>query len=115
MGRLGKHHLFFIETPLMPGDLDGCAKLAQATAIPIAAGELLQTRFEFADLMDRGNLHQVQPDVGRVGGSIPEAVRVAKTAHERGKPVVLHCGKRGIGNLSTTRKSQDDVSLGVLE
>ena len=47
MGRLGKHHLFFIETPLMPGDLDGCAKLAQATAIPIAAGELLQTRFEF--------------------------------------------------------------------
>ena len=96
MRRLEKHDLFFVETPLMPDDLDGYAKLAQATGIPIAAGELLQTRFEFAELMDRGNVHVVQPDVGRVGG-ITEAVRVAMLARERGKLVVPHCWRSGIG------------------
>ena len=44
----------------MPDDFDGYAKLVQATAIPIAAGELLQARFEFAEFMDRGNMHVVQ-------------------------------------------------------
>ena len=96
LGKIEKHDLFFIETPLMPDDLDGYAKLSQATGIPIAAGELLQTRFEFAELMDRGNVQVVQPDVGRVGG-ITEAVRVAKMARERGKLVVPHCWKSGIG------------------
>lgn len=101
MLRLERHNLFFLETPLMPDDLDGYAKLAQATGIPIAAGELLQTRFEFAELMDRGNVHVVQPDVGRVGG-ITEAVRVAMMARERGKLVVPHCWRSGIGIAAST-------------
>lgn len=96
MRRLERHNLFFVETPLMPDDLDGHAKLGQATSIPIAAGELLQTRFEFAELMDRGKVHVVQPDVGRVGG-ITEAVRVANMARDRGKLVVPHCWRSGIG------------------
>lgn len=94
--RLEKFNLYFVETPLMPDDIDGYASLSQATAIPIAAGELLQTRFEFAELMDRGAVQVVQPDVGRVGG-ITEAFRVAKMAHERGKMIVPHCWKSGIG------------------
>lgn len=94
--RLEKYDLYFVETPLMPDDIDGYAKLSQATAIPIAAGELLQTRFEFAELMDRGAVQVVQPDVGRVGG-ITEAFRVVKMAHERGRMVVPHCWKSGIG------------------
>ena len=94
--RLEKYNTFFIETPLLPDDIDGYARLAQATAIPIAAGELLQTRFEFAELMDRGAVQVVQPDVGRVGG-ITEAFRVAKMARERGKTIVPHCWKSGIG------------------
>ena len=94
--RLERYDLYFVETPLMPDDFDGYAKLSRATEIPIAAGELLQTRFEFAELMDRGAVHVVQPDVGRVGG-ITEAFRVAKMAHERGKIVVPHCWKSGIG------------------
>ncbi len=94
--RLEKYNPYFIETPLMPDDIDGYARLAQATAIPIAAGELLQTRFEFAELMDRGAVQIVQPDVGRVGG-ITEAFRVAKMAHERGKMIIPHCWKSGIG------------------
>ena len=98
--RLEKYDIFFVETPLPSDDLEGYAKLADATQIRIAAGEWLQTRFEFADLMDRGCVDVVQPDIGRVGG-ITEAVRVVQMALDRGKIVVPHCWKTGIGVAAT--------------
>jgi L-alanine-DL-glutamate epimerase-like enolase superfamily enzyme len=98
---LEKYDLFFVETPLPPDDLEGYARLAEASDIRIAAGELLQTRFEFADLMDRGHIDVVQPDVGRVGG-LTEAMRVVQMAHRRGKIVIPHCWKSGISIAATT-------------
>jgi len=98
--RLEKYNLFFLETPLQPDDLDGYARLAEASEVRIAAGELLQTRFEFAELMDRGQVDVVQPDVGRVGG-ITEALRVVEMARDRGKLVVPHCWRSGIGIAAT--------------
>ena len=100
--RLEPYNLYFIETPLPPDDLAGYAQLRQNTSIPIAAGELLQTRFEFEDLMDRGKLQVVQPDVGRVGG-ITEMVRVIRMAEERGLTVVPHCWNSGIGIAATAQ------------
>lgn len=87
--------LFFIETPLPSDDLDGYARLAAEQPIPIAAGEWLATRFEFRDLMDRGKVRVVQPDVGRVGG-LTEARRVCSMAEERGLKIVPHLWKSGI-------------------
>jgi L-alanine-DL-glutamate epimerase-like enolase superfamily enzyme len=97
---LEKYDIYFVETPLPSDDLEGYAKLSGATQIRIAAGEWLQTRFEFADLMDRGCVDVVQPDIGRVGG-ITEAVRVVQMAEDRGKIVVPHCWKTGIGVAAT--------------
>jgi len=74
----------------------------EASGIFIAAGELLQTRFEFEDLMDRGHVDIVQPDIGRVGG-ITEAMRVVRMAQDRGKPIVPHCWKSGIGIAATVQ------------
>ena len=87
--------LFFIETPLPSDDLEGYACLAAEQPIPIAAGEWLATRFEFLDLMDRGKVKVVQPDVGRVGG-FTEARRVCKMAEERALTIVPHLWKSGI-------------------
>ena len=87
--------LFFIETPLPSDDLAGYARLADEQPIPIAAGEWLSTRFEFVDLMDRGKVAVVQPDVGRVGG-LTEAKRVCSLAAQRGLKVVPHLWKTGI-------------------
>jgi L-alanine-DL-glutamate epimerase-like enolase superfamily enzyme len=61
----------------------------------VAAGEWLATRYEFADLIDRGSVDVVQPDVGRVGG-LTEARRVCAAARERGLRVVPHLWKTGI-------------------
>jgi L-alanine-DL-glutamate epimerase-like enolase superfamily enzyme len=45
--------------------------------------------------MERGRVHVVQPDIGRVGG-LTEAWRVCESARERGKIVVPHIWKTGI-------------------
>ncbi len=100
MRRIEPFDIFFLETPLPSDDLEGYARLANATNIRIAAGEWLTTRFEFAELMDRGNIDVAQPDIGRVGG-ITEAMRVAQMAQDRGKLIVPHCWKTGIGAAAT--------------
>ncbi len=90
-----RYNLSFIEAPLPADDLDGYARLSSKQGIPVAAGEWLTTRHEFVDLMDRGRVAVVQPDIGRVGG-LTEALRVCELARERGVQVVPHIWKTGI-------------------
>lgn len=92
--------LFFVETPLHTDDLEGLARLADATSTPVAAGEFLQTRHEFRELMDRGRCDVIQPDLGRVGG-ITEAVRCAHMAAERSIYCVPHAWKTGLTAAAT--------------
>jgi L-alanine-DL-glutamate epimerase-like enolase superfamily enzyme len=87
--------LYFVETPLWPDDLDGYRRLAEEQPIPIAGGEWLTTRFEHLELMDRGRVQVVQPDIGRVGG-LTEARRVCQLAAARGLRVVPHLWKTEI-------------------
>lgn len=93
-------NLFFLETPLRADNLEGYAILAREAPMRIAAGEWLNTRFEFIELMDRGLVHVAQPDVGRVGG-LTEAMRVCHLAQDRGRLIVPHCWKTGIGIAAT--------------
>ncbi len=88
--------IYFVETPLPSDDIEGYAKLVATSPMRIAAGEWLNTRFEFREFMDRDALDVVQPDVGRVGG-LTEACRVALQARDRGLVVVPHCWKSAIG------------------
>ncbi len=96
----GQFDIWFLETPIWPDFLDEHAKLASMVPFPIASGEWLTTRWEFEDLIERGRVGVVQPDVGRVGG-IGEARAVCAMAAERGLPVVPHCWKTGV-SLSAT-------------
>jgi L-alanine-DL-glutamate epimerase-like enolase superfamily enzyme len=95
-----EYDVFFIETPLWSDDLDGYAELARRSPVPVAAGEWLATRFEFQAYTDRGALHVLQPDVGRVGG-LTEARRVAELAAANDLKVVPHGWKTGITVAAT--------------
>jgi L-alanine-DL-glutamate epimerase-like enolase superfamily enzyme len=85
----------FLETPLWPDDLDAYAELCAESPVPIAAGEWSATRHECADLMRRGGVQVIQPDIGRVGG-FTEALRVCELALDLGRSVVPHAWKTGI-------------------
>ena len=98
--RIEDDKLFFVETPLHTDDLDGLARLADATTTPVAAGEFLQTRHEFRELMDRGHCDVIQPDMGRVGG-LTEGMRCAQMAAERGLVCVPHAWKTGLTVAAT--------------
>lgn len=88
--------LFFLETPLAIDNLEGYALLTREAPMRIAAGEWQNTRFEFLDLLDKAQIDVAQPDIGRVGG-LTEAVRVCHMAQDRGRLIVPHCWKTGIG------------------
>ncbi len=55
------------------------AEVARATSIPIATGERLTTKYEFARVLACGAASILQPALGRVGG-ILEAKKIAAMA-----------------------------------
>jgi len=95
-----EERLLFVEAPLHTDDLDGLARLTDATTTPVAVGEFLQTRHEFRELIVRGGCDVIQPDVGRVGG-LTEAVRCARMADERGVRCIPHAWKTGLTAAAT--------------
>ena len=91
--------VYWIEAPLPPDDVEGYAALADAVDVKIAGGDVnLTTRFEFKDLIERGHVDVVQPDVTHSGG-ITELMRIAAMAADgaRTPPVtaLLPCRRSG--------------------
>ena len=87
--------VFCLEEPFWPDELDAYARLADATPVNVSTGEQLTTYREFADLIERGRVDLVQPDVTRCGG-LAEAVRIAELARARDVGFMPHAWKSGI-------------------
>src|SRR5262245_5247415 len=60
--------VYWLEEPLRTDDIDGYALLRQRTPLRIAAGEMVRSLFEARDLIVRGGVDVVQPDVVLAGG-----------------------------------------------
>lgn len=78
----------FLEAPLAPEDTDGHAHLASRVMLPVAVGEAMRTRYEFADWLSRRAMGLAQPDVARTG--ITEAMVIADIASAHHVPVACH-------------------------
>ncbi|MBK5926760.1 enolase C-terminal domain-like protein, partial [Rhodobaculum claviforme] len=65
------------------------ARVAHATAIPVATGERLTTRAEFAAVLRAGAASIVQPSLGRCGG-LWEGRKIAALAEAFGAQVAPH-------------------------
>ena len=79
----------WFEEPISCEDVEGHARLASKLDVPIAAGEMLFSRDEFAAYLDKGGMDVVQPDVTRVGG-ITAWLKVAALAEQHGRPLSPH-------------------------
>jgi L-rhamnonate dehydratase len=93
--RVEPYRPYWLEEFLPPDDLNGFRRVAEGTTIRTAAGENMMGRYEFVDLMDRGKVSIVQPDLTRSGG-LTECRRIAMLAHDRGIPCVPHAWSTGL-------------------
>ena len=79
LGReLDRRRAWFFEAPLAPEDVEGHRDLAVDLSTPVAVGEAMRNRFEFADWLTRRSVQIVQPDIGRTG--ITEGMAIAGVA-----------------------------------
>ena len=85
----------WLEEPFLPDAYEAYAELADTVDLTIAAGEQDVTRWGFRELIERGHVDLVQPDVTRCGG-ITETLRIAELAREHGVETVPHAWKSGI-------------------
>jgi 2-dehydro-3-deoxyphosphogalactonate aldolase len=67
------------EEPCPPEDMSALAEVARGTSIPIATGERLTSKFEFAQLLEHRAAAVFNVDVGQVGG-LSEAKKIATMA-----------------------------------
>ena len=87
--RLEDLGVFHFEEPRPFYDLDGLATVADALTIPIASGEMIFTHQEYRDLILRGRVDILQPDIVKVPG-FTEFQRIAALASAFGKPITVH-------------------------
>ncbi|MFZ5962869.1 mandelate racemase/muconate lactonizing enzyme family protein [Thalassococcus sp. BH17M4-6] len=69
----------WFEEPVPPDSVAQMAKVAAAQPVPVATGERLTTKAEFAPILREGAASILQPALGRVGG-IWEAKKIAAMA-----------------------------------
>ncbi|NVM54374.1 MAG: galactonate dehydratase [Candidatus Helarchaeota archaeon] len=90
-----QYNPLFIEDPVPPDNIDAMAQVAAKTRIPIATGERLCTIYEFKELLERGAVDMVRPDIAVAGGlshckkiaALAEAFSVGLIPHNPLSPV----------------------------
>ena len=87
--RYEKYDPYWIEEPFGPDDIDSHARLARATKVTVATGEIGVGRWYFKELMEKGGAAILQHDAAVCGG-ITEWRRIAATAASYGVTVCPH-------------------------
>ena len=84
---------YFFEEPVSPENVDEMARVAAQTTIPIATGERLVTKYEFAQVLQKQAASIIQLDVGQCGG-ILESKKIAamSEAHYAMLAPHMYCG-----------------------
>ena len=87
--RLEPYEPLWFEEPTPPEMPEEMAKVARATSIPVATGERLVTKYEFARVLETGAASILQMALGRVGG-IMEAKKIAAMAETHYAQIAPH-------------------------
>lgn len=80
----------WFEEPVPPDMPEVMAQVARGTSIPIATGERLTTKFEFARVIENRAATILQPDLGRSGGLL-ETKKMAAMAEAWQIQIAPHC------------------------
>jgi galactonate dehydratase len=115
--RLEPYDPLWLEEPVPPDAPEEMAKVARGTSIPVAAGERLATKYDFARLLDCGAAAILQLNLGRVGGLL-EAKKIAGMAEVHHAQIAphLYCGPVvGAANIQLATCSPNFLILEGIE
>ncbi|TCP56374.1 galactonate dehydratase [Tamaricihabitans halophyticus] len=82
-------HPLFVEEPVVPELSAEFGRICADTSVPIATGERLYSRWDFAPVLAAG-IAVAQPDLSHAGG-ISECRRIAAQAETHGVALAPHC------------------------
>lgn len=115
MGRkLEELDVYFLEEPIDTDDVDGSARLAAALDLPIAGYESELSPTGFRELIDRGAVDVVQPDVIRTGG-LTGCRRIAAYAALHHRPVTPHAFASALSTVANLHLLGAIPNGGLLE
>jgi galactonate dehydratase len=115
--RIEPHDPLWFEEPVPPDAPEEMAKVARATRVPIAAGERLCTKYDFARLLSTGAAAILQMNLGRAGG-ILEGKKIAALAEVHHAQIAphLYCGPVvGAANIQLAACSPNFLILEGIE
>jgi L-alanine-DL-glutamate epimerase-like enolase superfamily enzyme len=104
----------WFEEPVPPDDVDAMAQVARGTSIPIATGERLTTKYEFARILERRAASILQPNLARAGGLL-EGKKIASLAEAFGAQIAPHCYNGPIGLAANAQLAACSPNFLVLE
>lgn len=84
-----EYYPMWFEEPVPPEMVEEMARVAAQTSIPIASGERLATKYEFANLLEKQAAGIIQLDVGQCGG-ILESKKIAAIAEAHHALIAPH-------------------------
>ena len=79
----------WFEEPVAPDDVRAMARVARAVRVPVATGERLTTKVEFAEVLRAGAAEILQPALGRAGG-LWETKKIAAMAEAANASLAPH-------------------------
>ena len=91
LDRLEPYDMEWVEEPVIPDDIDGYAAVRESAPMPISGGEHEFTRWGHKELLERGAVDILQPDVHRCGG-LTELLKIDNMASAHDVPVIPHSG-----------------------
>ncbi|MFA6505342.1 MAG: mandelate racemase/muconate lactonizing enzyme family protein [Treponemataceae bacterium] len=101
-----KYNIFYFEEPNTP-DPDTAKYISSKLDIPIASGERIYTRWQYAKYFKDASLQVIQPDLGTSGG-ITEVKKICDMAYTYDVSVQIHaCGSP----LSTAASLQIEAAI----
>ncbi|AGA79981.1 galactonate dehydratase [Echinicola vietnamensis] len=80
----------FIEEPVLAENNDALGHIYRYSAIPIATGERMFSRWDFKEILHQGVVDIIQPDLSHAGG-ISEVRRIATMAEAYDITIAPHC------------------------
>lgn len=87
---LEPYHPMFVEEPVLPEHNEVLREIVYHSAVPIATGERMYTRWGFKPLFEQGYVDIIQPDLSHAGG-ILESKKIAAMAEAYDVSVAPHC------------------------